>query len=122
MTLIGTVIALGALLYIIQRQDLHLALEDRARADTDVALRIVEHADASGGPVAAAGVHLLGPGVSVDSVRVVTPAFRTLLEGVPDYVLLLDSTGRTLYSSFAVRQLDPDAQSELVQEDGGIHH
>jgi signal transduction histidine kinase len=59
---------------------------------------------------------MIGPGVSVDSVRVVTPAFRTLLEGVPDYILLLDSTGRTLYSSFAVRQLDADAQLEVSQD------
>jgi signal transduction histidine kinase len=36
-----------------------------------------------------------------------------VLEGLPDYVLVLDSGGRTLYNSFAVRQLDADDQVQL---------
>jgi signal transduction histidine kinase len=35
-----------------------------------------------------------------------TPALRSLLEGVPDYLVVLDARGRTLYNSFLVRRLD----------------
>ncbi len=121
-TLIGTVALLGLLSYVVQRAEGTRALDEHVRADADLALRIVEQAEANG-PVTAPGVQWPGReiscgknGVCVGTGPVVTPALRNLLEGVPDYVLVLDTTGRTLYSSFAVRQLDPDNQLQLSQE------
>jgi two-component system, OmpR family, sensor kinase len=104
-TLVGTVILLAAVQYAARRGDAARELAGRARADVDLALRIVAQVAASGQPVTATAGPLIGP--------VVTPALRNLLEGVPDYVLVLDSTGRTLYNSFAVRQLDADNQLRL---------
>lgn len=42
-----------------------------------------------------------------------TPRLRFLMEGVPDYVYLLDRRGRTIYSSFSVRNLPADARNTL---------
>ena len=118
-TLIGTVALLGALLYVVQRTEIARALDEHARADTDLALRIVERAEASGplspGAQQAGREEGCGKnGVCVGSDPVVT--LRSLLDTVPDYVLVFDSTGRTLYHSFAVRQLTPDNEQQLSQE------
>ncbi len=42
-----------------------------------------------------------------------TARLRSLMEGVPDYVYLLDFRGRTIYNSYAVRTLPPAARSTL---------
>lgn len=104
-TLVGTVVLLAAVQYAARRGEASRELAGRVRADVDLALRIVAQVAANGQPVTATTDPLIGP--------VVTPALRNLLEGLPDYVLVLDSTGRTLYNSFAVRQLDPDNQVRL---------
>lgn len=105
LTLAGTVLVLGAVLYAQQRETAARELARRAQEDADLAVRIVARVAATGESVTAAPDRLIGP--------VVTPALRNLLEGLPDYVLLLDSTGRTLYNSFDVRQLDVDNQVQL---------
>jgi two-component system OmpR family sensor kinase len=80
-------------------------LSERVGAEADLALRIVRQAAEAGDPVTTVSDPRIGP--------VVSPKLRTLLEGVPDYILVLDSAGRTLYNSFAVRQLDDDDQVTL---------
>ncbi len=47
--------------------------------------------------------------------RTVNPMLRIALEGVPSYLLVLDDTGKTLYASFAVRQLGDDDIATLVR-------
>jgi signal transduction histidine kinase len=104
-TLVGTVIVLGAVLYAAQRGDAGRERARRAQEDADLAVRIIGRVAASGDPVTASPDRLIGP--------VVTPALRNVLEGLRDYVLVLDSSGRTLYNSFDVRQLDADDQVQL---------
>jgi two-component system OmpR family sensor kinase len=103
--LLATFAALGLALYAVRRGADERALQRQVAGDADFALRIVRQAAATGEPVTVTADPLIGP--------VVAPRLRSLLEGVPDYVVVLDSTGRTLYSSFAVRQLDADDQVVL---------
>ena len=100
-TMVATVAALGTVLYAAQQSDRARQLTRQAHEDADLAVRIVT---ATSDP-------LLGS--SSEANHVVTPALRNVLEGLPDYVLVLDSGGRTLYNSFAVRQLDADDQVQL---------
>jgi len=110
--LLATVIVFASVLLASRRTVRDRALAERVAAEADLALRIVRQAAASGDPVTTISDPLIGP--------VVTPTLRTLLEGVPDYVLVLDSAGRTLYNSFAVRQLDVDAQVTLSRAGSAI--
>src|SRR5580704_8619920 len=103
--LVVTLAAFGGVLLAARRSAQERELSERVGAEADLALRIVRQAAEAGDPVTAVSDPRIGP--------VVTPKLRTLLEGVPDYVLVLDSAGRTLYNSFAVRQLDDDDQVTL---------
>jgi signal transduction histidine kinase len=103
--LVVTLAAFGGVLFAAQQSAQERELAERVGAEADLALRIVRQAAAAGDPVTAVSDPRIGP--------VVTPKLRTLLEGVPDYILVLDSAGRTLYNSFAVRQLDDDDQVTL---------
>jgi two-component system OmpR family sensor kinase len=137
-TLVCTVAVVGGLVYEVerevQRQDAAHQIETRARSDVDVSLRLIEQAAASGTAFqATAPVVVLAPGrpgVAAQPPGVIpTPGgahaapssdrgiatLGKLLEGVPDFVVVLDSNGRMLYVSFAARQLDPDDQFELAQ-------
>ncbi len=106
-TLVITVAAFGGVLYLAQRSEAERELDRGAAADADLALRIIDQTAAAGDPVTATADPLVG--------AIVTPRLRTLLEGLPDYIIVLDSTGRTLYNSFAVRQLGTDDQIALSQ-------
>jgi two-component system, OmpR family, sensor kinase len=103
--LVVTIAAFGGVLLAARQSAQEREVAERVEAEADLALRIVRQAAAAGDPVTAVSDPRIGP--------VVTPKLRTLLEGVPDYVLVLDSAGRTLYNSFAVRQLDDDDQVTL---------
>src|ERR1700722_9688395 len=91
-TLVITVAAFGGVLYLAHRSEDERELERRADAHADLALRIIDQTAAAGDPVTATTDRLVG--------AIVTPRLRTLLEGLPDYIIVLDSTGRTLYNSF----------------------
>ncbi len=106
-TLLATFAVLTVALYAVRRNEAEHALEAQVAADADLALRIVRQAAATGEPVTVAAEPPIG--------AVVAPRLRTLLEGVPDYVVVLDTSGRTLYNSFAVRQLSADDQVALSQ-------
>jgi len=144
-TLVCTVAVVSGLVYEVerevQRQDTAHQLEIRARSDVDISLRLIEQAAAGGTAFqATAPVVVLAPGkprapaappgvaAPPGAARGAPPTGGTasdrergiatlgkLLEGVPDYVVVLDSNGRMLYVSFPARQLDPDDQFELAQ-------
>ena len=120
-TLVATVAVVGGLVYDMvhetERETAVRQLESRARTDDDVALRIIAKTAANGSVVKNTSELRLGklPPVRTGPTSVVTSALRGALEGVPDYVLLLDSTGVMLYNSFDVRQLNSDDQFELAQ-------
>ena len=85
-------------------------MEQYVASEADLLQRTVQQAEASGEPLVTYTIvnkH--------DSISNVTPRLRTVLEGVPDYALVLDAKGRTLYNSFAFRQLDQDDQVALNQ-------
>ena len=103
--LLGTLVVLAVVLLTARRAAQERELEQHVAAEADLAIRIVRQAAATGEPVTVNTDKFIGP--------VVTPTLRTLLEGVSDYVLVLDTAGRTLYNSFAVRQLDVDDQVTL---------
>ena len=75
--------------------------------EANLALGLVRNAELEGQPVTEVRDSIVGPAI--------TPQLRTLLEGIPDYVLVLDSNGRSLYVSFAARQLSPDELASLQQ-------
>jgi two-component system, OmpR family, sensor kinase len=106
-TLMTTVAGFGVVLFVTREREHQREFTRHVEADADLALLIVQQTAATGDPVTETADRLVGP--------IVTPRLRTLLEGVPDYVVVLDSTGRTLYSSFAVRQLGTDDQVVLSQ-------
>jgi two-component system, OmpR family, sensor kinase len=111
-TLIATVLVVGGLVYDIaletQREMAVRQLESRARTDDDVALRIIGQTADSGSVVSKTQTLLHQEG------SVAAPSLRRALEGVPDYVVILDSAGEVLYNSFDVRQLNPDDRFELA--------
>ena len=75
--------------------------------EANLALSLVRNAELAGETVTEVRDSIVGPSV--------TPQLRTLLEGIPDYVLVLDRDGRSLYVSFAARQLSPDELAQLQQ-------
>jgi two-component system, OmpR family, sensor kinase len=89
-----------------QQQAEQQALQQYVANEADLLLRTIEQAQATGEALATYS------GRDSNSVTV-TPKLRTVLEGVPDYSLVLDAKGRTLYNSFAFRQLDQDDQVRL---------
>jgi two-component system OmpR family sensor kinase len=89
------------------------ALEQTVATEADLLLRTVQQAEASGEPLVTFTITITKG--KRDSIPNVTPKLRTVLEGVPDYALVLDAKGRTLYNSFAFRQLDQDDQVSLNQ-------
>jgi two-component system, OmpR family, sensor kinase len=106
--LVVTLAAFGGVLLAARQSAQEREVAERVAAEADLALRIVRQAAQAGDPVTAVSDPRIGPAV--------TPKLRTLLEGIPDYLLVLDSAGRTLYNSFAVRQLDDDDQVTLSRE------
>ena len=87
------------------------ALEQYVASEADLLLRTVQQAEESGEPLVTYTI----VNNKKDTIPNVTPKLRTVLEGVPDYALVLDAKGRTLYNSFAFRQLDQDDQVALNQ-------
>ncbi|GAC1687098.1 MAG: hypothetical protein NVS9B3_05580 [Gemmatimonadaceae bacterium] len=106
--LLGTTAAFGAALWTARRAGAYRELEAHVVAQATIARRIIGGAEEGGGPLVVARDSLAGP--------VIAPALRTLLEGMTDYLLVLDKQGRTLYASFAVRQLDGDDLATLQAE------
>ena len=104
--LMGTMIAFAAALWATRRAGSYDELRRHVAAEANIALGIIRQAELSGQEITVIRDSLVGP--------VVTPTLRTLLEGMPDYVLVLDRSGLSLYRSDAVRQLDSDALGTLL--------
>ncbi len=128
--LLTTVAVFAAVSYATARSARQREQERHVTADADLTLRIVQQAIASGEAIVTTSSEKNQPRQSSTPAAytippAVTPKVRTLLEGVPDYVFVLDSNGHTLYNSFAVRQLDEDDQVTLsraaiaLPSDGG---
>ena len=106
--LVSSLAVFGGALYVARRANVFRDLQAQVERQAEQALGVIREARERGEPLTVVRDSLIGP--------TVTQRLRTLLEGVPDYVLVLDATGRTLYNSFAVRQLDADDQFRLSRE------
>ncbi|HKV52020.1 MAG TPA: HAMP domain-containing sensor histidine kinase [Gemmatimonadaceae bacterium] len=106
--MIGTMVAFAVALWTARRAGSYDELSRHVLAQANLASTIIEQASSSGQQVTVLRDTLVGPTIS--------PALRTLLEGMEGYVLVLDQSGRMLYGSFAVLQLSEDDRATLQRE------
>ena len=103
----GTVVALAVVLLIARRASAYRELGEQVQARAEEVLAVVREAEEQGLPVTIRGDTLTG--------AVVTPQLRRTLESLPDYVLLLDPSGRALYLSFEATNLGFNDVATLQQ-------
>jgi two-component system, OmpR family, sensor kinase len=103
--MVGTVAAFAIALWAARRASSYEELNRHVYAEANLARNIIRQAEEGGQSVTVTRDSVVGP--------TITRPIRTLLEGIPDYMLVLDQNGRMLYGSFAVRQLDEDARAAL---------
>lgn len=103
--IVATVVAFAFALLAARRASSYEELNRHVYAEANLARNIIRQAEESGQPVTVARDSVVEP--------TITRSIRTLLEGIPDYMLVLDQNGRLLYASFAVRQLDEDDRAAL---------
>ena len=106
--MVGTMIAFALALWAARRAGSYEELARHVLSQANLASTIIEQTSASGQAVTVTRDSVVGPTIS--------PALRTLFEGMEDYVLVLDQNGRLLYGSFAVRQLSEDDRTNLQRE------
>lgn len=105
--MIGTVVAFAIALWAARRASSYEELNRHVYAEANLARNIIRQTEEAGLSVTSTRDSIVGP--------TITRPIRTLLEGIPDYMLVLDQSGRMLYGSFAVRQLDEDDRTSLQQ-------
>ena len=105
--LAATLIAFSLVLIVARRASAYRELAEQVEGQATAALRVVMSAEEEGAPVT----------VRTDSsaAPVVAPQLYKKLEGIGDYVLILDASGRALYASFLARQLGLDDLARLQQ-------
>ena len=102
-----TMVAFAIVLGLGRRASAYRQLANDVDARAQSALRIVRQAEEEGSPLTVRTDSLAEP--------VVAPQLYVKLEGIDDYVLVLDSSGRALYASFQARQLSLDDLATLQQ-------
>lgn len=103
--LIGTIATFAAALWVSRRA---VSYEERAQYVADqslLATRIIQQAVEAGDSITVTRDSLVGP--------VLSPRLRTLLDGIPTYVLVLDHDGRLLYASPTALRLSSDDRAAL---------
>lgn len=103
--LIGTLVAFAVALWIARRAGSYEELQRYVFAEANLALNIIRQAEEAGQPVTSVRDSIVGPSIA--------PALVTLLDGVSDYLLVLDSNGRSLFLSKAALELPPDDLASL---------
>ena len=106
--LIGTVGVFAAVIWTTRREGAVDELRRHALVEADLALRLIRQSELAGQPVTANRDSLAGS--QLDS------PLRAMLDGMPDYLLVLDPSGRILYVSAPIRDLneDPDQLAVLM--------
>ena len=105
--LVATLLVFAIALWAARRASSLQELQRYVFTEANLALSLVRNAELAGEAVTEVRDSIVGPAI--------TPQLLTLLEGIPDYVLVLDPDGRSLYVSFAARQLNPDRLASLQQ-------
>jgi two-component system OmpR family sensor kinase len=106
--LIGTVAVFAAVIYSTRHDGAVDELRRHALTEANLALRLIRQSELAGQPVTANRDSLVGAQLDAP--------LRTMLEGMPDYLLVLDASGRILYVSAPIRDLneDPDQLAALM--------
>ena len=106
--LIGTVGVFAAVIWTTRREGAVDELRRHALTEANLALRLIHQSELSGLPVTANRDSLVGTQLDAP--------LRTMLDGMPDYLLVLDASGRILYVSAPIRDLneDPDQLAALM--------
>src|SRR5256885_4320744 len=106
--LIGTVGVFAAVIWTTRREGAIEAQRQHALTEANLALRLIRQSELAGQPVTANHDSLVGAQLDAP--------LRTMLEGMPDYLLVLDASGRILYVSAPIRDLneDPDQLAALM--------
>jgi two-component system OmpR family sensor kinase len=106
--LIGTVGVFAAVIWTTRREGAVDELRRHALTEANLALRLIHQSELTGQPVTANKDSLVGAQLDAP--------LRTMLEGMPDYLLVLDASGRILYVSAPIRDLneDPDQLAALM--------
>ena len=113
----GTVVALAVVLLIARRASAYRELGEQVESRAEAALAVIREAEGQGLPITVRTDTVAGPGV--------TPQVQRALESVPDYVLVLDPSGRVLYFSLEATELSIDEiatlqQAALQLDPGGV--
>jgi signal transduction histidine kinase len=106
--LIGTVGVFAAVIWTTRREGAVDELRRHALTEASLALRLIRQSELAGEPVTANRDSLVGTQLDAP--------LRTMLDGMPDYLLVLDASGRILYVSAPIRDLneDPDQLAALM--------
>ena len=106
--LIGTVGVFAGVIWTTRREGMVDAQRQHALIEANLALRLIRQSELAGQPVTANRDSLVGAQLDAP--------LRTMLEGMPDYLLVLDASGRILYVSAPIRDLneDPDQLAALM--------
>ena len=105
--LVGTMLVFAAALWLSRRAGSYGELHRYVSTEAELALNIIRQAERAGEPVTVVRDTIVGP--------MMTPKLVTLLDGVPDYLIVLDRNDRSLYLSPAARTMSPDALARLQQ-------
>ena len=106
--LIGTVGLFAAVIWTTRGEGAVDELRRHALTEATLALRLIRQSELAGEPVTANRDSLIGAQLDAP--------LRTMLDGMPDYLLVLDASGRILYVSAPIRDLneDPDQLAALM--------
>jgi signal transduction histidine kinase len=110
-------------LYGERRSNARREIAREVAVQADVALRVLRFAATANEPVTQTTLQVVGAGTQqfVQPITQITPRLASILEGIPDYVVFMDSTGKSLYLSPAIRALrtrDPSSgdYDRLIQQ------
>ena len=105
--LLGSVAVYAVALYGERRSNAKQEITREVAVQADVALRVLRFAASANEPVTQTTLQIVGSGTQqfVQQITQITPRIASILEGLPDYVVFLDSTGKPLYLSPSIRQL-----------------
>jgi two-component system OmpR family sensor kinase len=105
--LLGSVAVYSVALYGERRSNARREIAREVAVQADVALRVLRFAATANESVTTNTSQVIGAGTQqfVQTSAQITPRIAAILDGLPDYVVLMDSTGKPLYVSPSVRQL-----------------
>ena len=105
--LLGSVAVYSVALYGERRSNARREIQREVIVQADVALRVLRFAASANEPLTNTTLQVVGAGTQqfVQPITQITPRIAAILDGLPDYVVLMDTTGKPLYLSPSVRQL-----------------